>query len=290
MSLAGKQKLATLGGLKAAQRSQLSLAVDGNLATIFKSESSLLRGQAILVDLQMVYALTKIEAQEEAGHDCLSCVFEVSCDQKKWSEVHAFTPGENELVAWNTTREAEGYGAETEHIAPTLARFVRVRATAPNVPEHWGLKEFFVFGNEMPDSIGIDARVFLSDQLKSQAGHPASFATDDNTKSAFKSLGGGKMNDAITVDLQDVHTLSMVEVHQPKATTCRQCVLEGSLDGKSWQRLLHLGQSGVSLVAYGPKEVITAQYVRLRLEQALTTVWEIDDLLVYGTPQSAIIG
>ena len=50
MSLARKQKLATLGGLKA-------LAVVGNLATIFKSESSLLRGQAILVDLQMVYAL-----------------------------------------------------------------------------------------------------------------------------------------------------------------------------------------------------------------------------------------
>ena len=293
MSLARKQKVATMSGLEPGHGSLLQHALDGDVS-VFKSALPLKQGQALLVDLQMVYSINRIEVKEEAAHDCVMCSFEVSCDQRKWYPLHAFTPGLHESVDLNIAESARthdyDYLTGENQTTPVLARFVRIIATGDQdvAAKYWGLQEFLVFGEQIPDSLAMEALVYLSDRLQSQADFPASHATDENAKSVFKSLGAGKRDDAIIVDLQDKFTLAMVELHQPSDVGCKECVIEMSADGKSWNEFLHMGNSGSNLVTFGRHEVVDAQYVRVRLLQPMQTVWEVTDIGVYGIQRTTM--
>ena len=70
----------------------------------------------------------------------------------------------------------------------------------------------------------------------------------------------------------------MVELHQPSAFGCKNCVLEMSADGKYWKEMLHVGKSGSNLVAFGRDEDVVAQYVRVRLVLPMQTIWQVTDI------------
>eukprot|EP01052_Picozoa_sp_SAG31_P011303 SAG31_NODE_637_length_13337_cov_23.061867_7_plen_1675_part_00 len=286
-SLARKQKMATMNGLEAGHGTSLHSAVDGDIS-IFKSSTPLKRGQAIVVDLQMVYSISRIEAKQEASHECEHCSFDVSCDQRNWFPLHNFSLEQHESFETNAVLPSRAYRYDNligeNQTPPVFARFVRIIATRDqeSAVGYWGLQEFLVFGDEMPSSLAVDAPVYLSDHLRAQADHPASHATDENSKSAFKSAGAGKRGDAITIDLQDMFSLCMLEIHQPRDFGCKNCVLEASSNGETWKETLNLGKTGSNLVAFDRQNLADARYVRVRLLSPMQTVWQVTDIGVYG--------
>ena len=134
-SIARKRKVAPMGGLESASGSSMHNAFDGDLATFFKSANPLVKEQAIVVDLNMIYQLSKIEVKEQIGHECIACSIEISCDQTKWWPVHMFTAGVGEIVEWKTeaAEEQDSMGFVVQGMVPKLilGRFVRIIATAP---------------------------------------------------------------------------------------------------------------------------------------------------------------
>merc|ERR1711937_896945 len=89
-----------MNGLEPGHGTFFHHALDGDMS-IFKSATPLKTGQAILVDLQLVYSINRIEVKEEPGHECVLCSFEVSSDQRKWNLLHQFTAGLHENVDLN---------------------------------------------------------------------------------------------------------------------------------------------------------------------------------------------
>jgi hypothetical protein len=61
---------------------------------------------ALVVDLRLIYRLTKVELKEEPGHECVHCVLEASCDQRQWWPIHTFTPGAGEVAEFGAEAEA----------------------------------------------------------------------------------------------------------------------------------------------------------------------------------------
>ena len=139
-SIARKRKVAPMNGLESAGGSSMHNAFDGDLSTHFKSAQPLIKDQAMVVDLDMIYQLSKIEVKEQMGHECVACSIEISCDQKKWWPVHVFTAGVGEVVEWKThaAEEQDSMGFIVQGAVPKLilARFVRIVATAPTPGTH----------------------------------------------------------------------------------------------------------------------------------------------------------
>ena len=139
-SIARKRKVAPMNGLEAAGGSSMHNAFDSDLATYFKSAKALVKDNALVVDLNMIYQLSKIEVKEQLGHECIACNIEISCDQKQWWPVHTFTAGVGEVVEWKTEaiEEQDSMGFVVQGAKPrlTLARFVRIVATAPAPSTH----------------------------------------------------------------------------------------------------------------------------------------------------------
>ena len=263
-SIARKRKVAPMGGLEAAESSSLHHAFDSDLGTWFKSSKPLVQNMAMVVDMDMIYQLTKIEVKEQSGYECVSCKIEVSCDQKQWWPVHTFTAGPGEVVEWTTEAEEEqdSMGFMVQGTKPTmvLARFVRIIATAPtpappprqdangqtvHMPAFaWHVQEVDVFGEELGESLTADAPVWLgyrkvsgglpphpttAPPLDAQTDHPPSAATDANLNTGFRSLVAPIVGHTLMLDLQEVHLLALVELYQPAGRHCANCAIEHSV-------------------------------------------------------------
>ena len=300
-----------MGGLGAAAGSSVHHAFDSDPATWFRSAAPLTVGQAFVTDLTMIYRLSKIEVKQQPGHTCAQCKIELSCDQQTWWPVHTFTAAPNEVVEWETeaveAHDELGFPVLGAAPFPILARFVRFVATAPtpapppradgkggtmqvSAPA-WHVQEVEVFGEELGDSLTVDAPVWLGQKggaggqppLEAQADHPPSAATDADLNTGFRSLAAPAVGHTLSLDLQAVYRLALVELYQAAGRQCTQCVVEHSVDQQSWAVTTRVeGLRGFA--AYGPEKQAEARYMQVVVGEKMSTVWEITELQVYGVP------
>ena len=68
----------------------------------------------------------------------------------------------------------------------------------------------------------------------------------------------------LTLDLQAVHMLALIELYQPAGGYCSNCAIEHSVDQKSWKLTSQVNSPRTS-VAYGPQHQFKARYMQVRL-------------------------
>jgi hypothetical protein len=66
-SLTRKMGLLLEGELEPAADSSVHAAVDGDAKTVFRSAAPLMADDALVVDMQMIYHLSKLRLEEQAG-------------------------------------------------------------------------------------------------------------------------------------------------------------------------------------------------------------------------------
>ena len=135
----------------------------------------------------------------------------------------------------------------------------------------WHVQEVEVFGEELGDSLTVDAPVWLGQKggggqppLEAQADHPPSAATDADLNTGFRSLAAPAVGHTLSLDLQAVYRLALVELYQAAGRQCTQCVVEHSVDQQSWAVTTRVeGLRG--FVAYGPEKQTEARYMQICL-------------------------
>ena len=317
-SLARKMGLMGTNGLRPQRDSSLHWALDGDEHTAFRSAAPLQQDQALVIDLEMAYALTRFTLKEEEGFECGACVLEASVDRLNWALIHTFTEGVGENVTFAERQRAgrqqgadgaDGSEAQERDVLPTVARFIRVRATETEdrvrMHWYWGVFELQVFGEELRDSVATEAPIWYEEAAgrgpakeaegakEGGAGeHPATHATDSDMTTSFVTRtppSGSNGGQALVLDLQEAYELALVTVWQNETRACTVCVLQRSLDGEAWEDLQFMVHTdGMVMVGFAPGDrenpPVVARFIRALVAAPMETPWEVIEMQAFGVP------